>query len=183
MVCYAMSMLGSLMLLSSHWYNELMRDNNTLSHLFWSIPILQNKVYRLISMTQNCCTNTNDLALHKTVGFFRAFDGNTLTTVALNSQHTEEAGSMGLKLWLQSNEAKASGVDAHSTDDFMVTRILFTSIWISQSRMVSTCVQIFWSPIACCAIDLRLPTLLPRCFSGQVRYTSLFLDFVNHQDT
>ena len=172
-----------LMLLSSHWYNE---DNNTLSHLFWSIPILQNKMYqvhRLISMTQNCCTNTNDLALLNTVGFFRAFDGSTLTTVALNSQHTEEAGSMGLKLWLQSNEAKASGLDAHSTDDFMVTCILFTSIWISQPRMVSTCVRIFWSPIACYAIDLLLPTLLPRCFSDQVRYTSLSLDFVNHQDT
>ena len=32
---------------------------------------------------QNCCTNANDLALPNAVGFFHAFDGGTLTTVAL----------------------------------------------------------------------------------------------------
>ena len=52
----------------------------------------------------------------------------------------------------QSNEAKALGVDARNIDGFVVAHILFISFWISRPRMVSTCVRIFWSPIACHAI-------------------------------
>ena len=139
MLCYVYAQQLKLTLLSSHWYIELMCDDNTLSHLFWSIPIVQNAMYQvhwLISMTmQNCCTNANDLALPNAVGFFHAFDGGTLTTVALLNA-LKRLGAWDSSFWLQSSEAKASGVDAHSIDDFMVTHILFTSIWISQPRMV-----------------------------------------------
>ena len=106
--------------------------------------------------------------------FFCVFDGGTLTTVALlntlkrlGAQDSSSDSSL-----FQSNEAKASAVDARSIDGFLMAHILFNSFQISRPRMVSTCVQIFWSPIACRAIAscLRMPTLLPRCFSDQVRW-------------
>ena len=77
-------------------------------YLFWSTPIVQQhrqntlyQVHRLISITkQNCCTNANDLALLNTVRFLSCFWWRDIHNGG-TSQHTEEAWSTGLKLWLE----------------------------------------------------------------------------------
>ena len=185
-ILYVMLSLHSafkITLLSSHWYNVLMRI--TILHIFTCF-----EAHPLYSNTDRIrCTRFIDwfrwrsriaaqmpmtwLCLTRYV-FFRAFDGGTFTMVALLNtlKRLGARDSSSDSSLFQLNEAKASGVDARNIDGFVMAHILFNSFRISRPRMVSTCVRIFWSPIACRAIAsrLRLPTLLPRRFSDRVRW-------------